>query len=245
MTYEANTVPRLSLVLAIEISNPSAWTPASIALPGVAVGRVSGGTITFIASEAIDPTKSHDDGLLPAIDRLFALHSLTSKDITRIAVSIGPGGFTATRIAVTAAKFIAETSGAQCVGVPSAAVAVAAVEVQTADTLVLLAAKGETFHSSRYSSTRQLLSAPEISSAADLELSNVSLILADRFAPDSLRTRAAAMKIPVREPVFDPRILLSIQHAFPSTSSLELAPIYPREPEAVTKWRELKRLGKK
>lgn len=245
MTREANTVPRLSIVLAIEISNPSAWTPASSAFPGVAVGRVSGGTITFIASESIDPAKSHDDGLLPAIDRLFAQQSLSARDISRIAVSIGPGGFTATRIAVTAAKLIAEAIGAECVGVPSSAVAVAAAEIQNAQTLVLLSAKGETFHTSRYSPARQLISEPEITSSLDVNLANVSLILADRFAPDSLRARAATMGIPVREPAFDPRILLSIQHAFPATSPLDLAPIYPREPEAVTKWRELKRLGRK
>ncbi len=245
MTRGANMVVCLSLVLAIEISNPSAWTPASKALPGVAIGRVGSGAVTALDKESIDPTKLHDDDVLPAIDRLFCRNKLSNSDVSRIAVSIGPGGFTATRIAVTVAKFIAEAARAECVGVASAAVAFACVESQPGQTLVLLAAKGETIHCTRYSPTRKELGVPGINSAADVDLANVTLIIADRFAPESLRKRALENGIEVREPMFDPCRLLAIQHEFSMCDPLNLAPIYPREPEAVTKWRELKRLGKK
>lgn len=236
---------RLSLVLAIEISNPSSWTPASKALPGVAVGRVSGGAAILIAHAPINPVQTHDDTLLPAISGLFERHALATKDIARIAVSVGPGGFTAIRIAVTAAKFIAETTHAQCVSVASAAVAYAFEDPQPGQTLVLLAAKGETFHCTRYSADRQLIDSPAIVSASDVDLHGVSLVIADRFVPESLRVRAASLGINMHEPNFDPCRLLAIQHEFPGCDPLQLAPIYPREPEAVTKWRELKRQGRK
>ena len=128
-------VARLSLVLAIEISNPSAWTTRAPVRPGIAVGRLTAGVVGLIGCESIDPTRQHDDDLIPAIDRLFTRCQLSSRDIRRIAVSIGPGGFTATRIAVTAAKFIAQAADAACIGVPSAAVAFAALSPNSGQTL--------------------------------------------------------------------------------------------------------------
>jgi tRNA threonylcarbamoyl adenosine modification protein YeaZ len=236
-------LPNAPLVLAIEISNPAAWTPASPTRPGVAVGIGSGSPAILIAAESIDPTRVHDDDLMPAIDRLFSSQKLPRADITRIAVSIGPGGFTATRIAVTTAKLIAEVTGAQCIAVPSASVAYAAANTRV-PALIALASKGETAHTTRFDGDGRLVAA-QVIHADDIDLNEIALIIADSFLPPRLRERAVSAKIPVQLPNFDPRVLLAIEHQFPPCSPIDLNPLYPREPEAVTKWRELKRLGKK
>jgi tRNA A37 threonylcarbamoyladenosine modification protein TsaB len=62
---------------------------------------------------------------MPAIDRLFRRLGLTPESLRGgpVAVSIGPGGFTGLRIAVSTAKMLAETLGVKIIAVPSALVA--------------------------------------------------------------------------------------------------------------------------
>src|SRR5919106_153062 len=75
--------------------------------------------------EMLAPKKRHDDDLLPAIDRVFKRATLSPSDLAggAVGVSIGPGGFTGLRIAVTTAKMFAEALGANVIAVPSALVA--------------------------------------------------------------------------------------------------------------------------
>jgi tRNA threonylcarbamoyl adenosine modification protein YeaZ len=111
------------LTLAIETSNPSAWTTASRVRPGVAIidGDSPAGA-AVMGVEEIDPAQRHDDDLVPAIDRLTRRLGLAPRDIHRVAASCGPGGFTAVRMAVTIAKSISQAMGAACVPVPSSLV---------------------------------------------------------------------------------------------------------------------------
>src|SRR5687767_12602677 len=73
--------------------------------------------------EAISSKKRSDDDFMPAVDRLFHRMKLTPEDLQAVGVSIGPGGFTGLRIAVSAAKMLAETLKLDLVAVPSAIVA--------------------------------------------------------------------------------------------------------------------------
>jgi tRNA threonylcarbamoyl adenosine modification protein YeaZ len=75
--------------------------------------------------EMLRAHKRHDDDLLPAINRLFHRLHCSPRDLKggAVGVSIGPGGFTGLRIAVTTAKMLAETLDAQLLAVPSALVA--------------------------------------------------------------------------------------------------------------------------
>jgi tRNA threonylcarbamoyladenosine biosynthesis protein TsaB len=61
--------------------------------------------------------RRHDDHLFPEIERLLGLAGATLKDVTRIAVAIGPGSFTGVRVAIAAAQGVARASGAGTVGV--------------------------------------------------------------------------------------------------------------------------------
>ncbi len=61
----------------------------------------------------------HSERLIPSINELLLANNLTTKDITYIAVSIGPGSFTGLRIGLTAAKGIAFASQIPIVPVPT------------------------------------------------------------------------------------------------------------------------------
>lgn len=61
--------------------------------------------------------RRHDDHLFPEIDRLLELAGAALKDVTRVAVAIGPGSFTGVRVGIAAAQGIARASGAVTTGV--------------------------------------------------------------------------------------------------------------------------------
>jgi tRNA A37 threonylcarbamoyladenosine modification protein TsaB len=234
--------PDQSLILAIETSNPSAWTPGSGVRPGVALGELGpDGRAVPLGIEPIDLTKPHDDDLVPAIDRLFNRLGRRPREIGLVAVSVGPGGYTALRIAVTVGRFIAWSVGARAAGVPSAHV-VAARVTEPGPFAVALASKGADAFVTRFASPAEPLDKGMLMCAQDLESLGVGTLIADRFLPESMRARAVELGMRISPPIFDP--LAVIERAGPGGDPADLHPIYPREPEAVVKWRALGRAGR-
>ena len=226
------------LCLAIEISNPSADPGPSGTGPGVALGR-AGAASGLLGVELLPPGRSHDDDLVPAIDRLFRRHGAAPKDLARIAVSVGPGGFTSLRMAVAAAKMIAEATGCACVPVASADVVSRRVAGGRGPFAVALASKGETAYVARFTAPGVGDGPGRVMGADDLETLGVRVVVADRFLGPGLRARCAALGVAVVAPVFDPAACFEAGARAPLVDAMELAPIYPRLPEAVVKWREL------
>ncbi|MFC6171213.1 tRNA (adenosine(37)-N6)-threonylcarbamoyltransferase complex dimerization subunit type 1 TsaB [Loigolactobacillus jiayinensis] len=97
------------LVLAIDTSNQA----LTVAL---ATEQQSLGTVT------LNVKQTHSDGLMPALEYLFAATKKQPSDIDRVAVAQGPGSYTGIRIAVTTAKTLAWTLNKQLVGISSLAV---------------------------------------------------------------------------------------------------------------------------
>ena len=64
----------------------------------------------------------HAERLLPMIDEVMAKAGVAFDDLNRIAVTVGPGTFTGTRIGVAAARALVLTTGLGVVGVSSLAV---------------------------------------------------------------------------------------------------------------------------
>lgn len=235
------------LILAMEASNPS----AAGSRPGVAVGRVRSGSasspggVEVLGVEPLRSTARHDDDLLPAVDRLWSrleesgtVGKRTSLDA--VAVSVGPGGFTGLRVAIAAAKMMAEALGAQCIAVPSASVAAQRVPARLPRPFaVLLASKRETTIATVFADndTRggELI---EIDAAGLVGL-GVRGLVADAFLPVSIRAEADRLGLGIVEPVFDPASCLGAAACLPVTDPAALLPLYGREPEAVRKWREL------
>jgi tRNA threonylcarbamoyl adenosine modification protein YeaZ len=222
------------VVLAIETSQR---------LGSVAITRTDGG----VDHEPLRATARHEDDLMPAIDRLCRRSSIAPGDIAAIGVSIGPGGFTGLRIAVSTTKMLAESLGARIAAVPSALVAAEPIEAP-GPTLVCLASKGETTWVTRLQredSHWAFVGEPALALAADLDLAGIETVVADEFLPDTLRKRIEAAGRTVVAPLFDARACLAAAKrmltAGRTTDSLSLAPIYARPPEAVRLWEKARR----
>lgn len=245
------------LTLAIEISNPSSWRPGCSWSQGVALGRVHRRAhphvpaghghpstivrddvlVELIGVEPIDAAKRHDDEVMPAIERLCARAGVRPQQIERVAVSAGPGGFTGLRLAVTTAKFIAEGTGAACVGVPSAAVVARRVDAP-GRVAIAIASKGESAFVTVFESGKMIEDGRPMT-AADLPGLACATLVGDKFLPEAMRAWAKGAGVAVIEPTFDPVACLEASAHWPVVDAVALVPIYAREPEAVTKWRQL------
>jgi len=224
-------------ILAIETSNPSAWTPASPVKPGVAV--LTHG-LALLASADIDPQAAHEDQLMTAVASAVAKAGLAPRDLGLVAVSTGPGGYTAVRVAVTVAKFIAEATGAACVGVPTALAAARAVTTDR-PFAIALASKRETAFVTRFAHATSPSEQGDLRDASWLKNADIGMLVADRFLPDAFKAAAATLGIPLVEPVLDAANVARVAVTREPVDPTRLEAFYPREPEAVTKWRELHR----
>lgn len=188
--------------------------------------------------------KRHDDDLLPAIDRLFKRLKLRPSDLKQgaLAVSIGPGGFTGLRIAVATAKMFAETLGVNIVAVPSALVA--AEQYQGAGPIMIaLASKADTAWCTKLEMVNRFWSIegqPRLEDSQSLDLAGIQAMIADKHLPAALCHRCKDARIPIIEPVLDPRASLIVAQRMLLdgliTDPLKLIPLYPRQPEAVSLW---------
>ncbi len=166
------------LTLAIESSNPA--PPKGRARGGhdgarasVAVGVChEDGSVDVRGLEEVRPEARLDDDLMPAISRLCERVSVAPRAIERVALSIGPGGYTSLRMSLSAAVMLADVAGALVVPVRSAEVgAWGTTESQTPAVVCMCAKRDQVFAT--------LLIAP--SEAASLESH-----LGDRLAPEAI-----------------------------------------------------------
>jgi tRNA threonylcarbamoyladenosine biosynthesis protein TsaB len=193
---------------------------------------------------------------------LFAEAQITAADITAIAVANGPGGFTGLRVATSFAKGFALARNTPIIAVPSAVLFAAsdAARGGTGPWLVALAAKGETawctvVSRSDVDAAALVISEPRVVDRAEFSVlaaqmhpthgsseQATGVLLADEHLGTSLAESAANAGLATRALEVD-------SHAFAREAArrldagetidpLMLAPIYAREPEAVTKWRE-------
>lgn len=241
---QANT-PRLTL--AIEIANPGSGVGG-----GVTIGVVHPGDPARSKPLAVETLREVDrdrDDLIPAIERLLLKSGHIAGDLQQIAVSIGPGGFTSTRVACATGAMLAEGLKIPVVPVPSALVGVMHWRHQSGTTqspepvAVLLAAKGnaawcavvpgvatpvETAAAARNGQMR---------TAENLPTDRLSAALADSHLPPSIRTAFTDSRVLVQPLVFSAPACLAAAALCESSDPSTLVPIYPREPEAVTLWR--------
>lgn len=247
-------MPGDPLCLALETSNPS----ADPAVTGeVALGRCAdwsspAAPIEVLAREQLSPRARHDDALAPAIDRLFTSTGLAPTDLARVAVSIGPGGYSALRISVAAARMIAEATGAGCVGVETAAVAARA-DGLPARFAVLLASKRDTVWATVYERASATSEPKELVAGGLLDASALThlaaqtpfdAIAADAFLPDAFHDAASRSGWATLPLTLGAVALLHASRGRATTPPEGLLPLYPREAEAVRKWRELGRAAR-
>lgn len=192
----------------------------------------------------------HDDDLLPAIDRIVQRAGMTSETLRGgcLGVSIGPGGFTGLRIAVSVAKMFALTLEMKIVAVPSALVAVqssvdAGGEIDSV--LIALATKRETCWLTCATCRAgaglwDVQGQPHLVSAESFQPNDVDALVADAYVPESIRHAFTTRGMAIIEPVFSAQACLALaQHAHAQGRHVDahaLLPLYAREPEAVSLW---------
>jgi tRNA threonylcarbamoyl adenosine modification protein YeaZ len=188
------------------------------------------------------PQKRHDDDLLPAIDRLFKRCHLVPRDLDAIGVSVGPGGFTGLRIAVSTAKMFAEALASKIIAVPSALVAAESYRGE-GPIIVALSSKGDTCWCTRLERRDRIwhvVGVPQVTDADHLDLRGVEALLGDEHVPEDIARYCTYQHVQLVPPVFDPAACLAVAERMLAASDvvdpLVLQPLYPRQPEAVTIW---------
>lgn len=253
------------LMLAIETSNPSAAGADGIGM-GVALARVSDiGGLDVIAEERVARATRDADDLVAAVDRLFRSARLPRSELNggAVAVSVGPGGFTSIRSSVAAGKMIAEATSARCVGVPTALVAAIGVEDAAArdgKLLVALASKRgrawiTVFRPGARADEPIAARVEAMALMGPTEVARVVseggvVMVADGFVDEGIRAAAEAADRRSGDGRGGRVVNLRLSAAACARASMGLAwvdpaalvPLYGREPEAVTLWRE-RRLG--
>lgn len=228
--------PPTPWALAIETSNPSSHDDPPAA--GVAACRFDDRGEAFDFEQvSLAPGGRHDDGLLPAIESLRARLLVSPVDLVRVCVSIGPGGYTGLRVAVTTAKLIAEATGAALAGVPSASVAAVNAEIKP-PFAVCLASKRGAAHATVFGlGDRPLEGRPVgLIDEQGLEGLGVGSLIADRFLPASMREHAHDLGITIRSPRFSAAACLRLGLSVAPVDPSVLTPVYARKPEAVRLW---------
>lgn len=196
------------------------------------------------------------DLLLPSIDELLSRHGLRPSDLAAVAVSTGPGGFTGLRIAVATVKGIAEITGCRVVGVPSALVVAEAIRGRLAGedrVVVLSAAKDSSCWTTVLTPTDDgwsELSPPRLAvvdppDSGLLDQCGDAFILCDEHVPsgfvDAVQGVARLIEAPTLSAAVCARVARKRLTRGDDVDPLDLAPIYPREPEAVRLWRSRNR----
>lgn len=247
-------------ILAIEISNPTA-TPIDAAAdvgPGVALAsRDAEGAIDVLGIEMLTAKRRHDDDLLPAIDRLCVRTGVEPGQLSAVAVSQGPGGFTGLRVAVSAASAIALGLGVGVAPVPSPLVAATGSGTHAGRALVCLASKrgvchatlfgegfGDGFGGSDGATWLERRDVLGLIDAERFEAVEVDRVIADGHLPEAMRASAEARGI-VIEPVRLSAVVLArlalgegLAGPIAAVDPALVRADYAREPEAVRVWRE-------
>lgn len=221
-----------------------------------------------LAAERLDPSGpgAGEDALFPAIDRALKRAGASPRDLRLIAASVGPGGYTGVRVACAAAKMLCEGTAAlaagredehcRCVSVPTAIVAAMTHTSNVprdspgapGSLRVALASKqGSAWISAPLNTS--VLRSPRLIELARLPgsihtaenpppLSPPALLLHDRFLPATLHARLRSAGWNFAPLALSPEAVLEAAAWLDPIDPAHLNPLYPREPDAVTLWRQ-------
>ena len=223
------------ITLGIEMSNPSS-TSADSPAHAIALWSGSNHDAPLLDSSPMPKGTRGSDGVMRAIELICECNGVRPGSIARILVSVGPGGYTALRIATTTAKMLAHTLGAEVIPVPSALVASTALTPGMCPALITLASKKGKTHAS-IATEPGTVNEIGVLGADSLESLGLGSIVADTHLPETFAQQAQALGLDRHELVLDARNLLRASQGIEPIESMRLTPLYAREPDAVTQWR--------
>ena len=157
----------------------------------VAVGEAD----RVLAHDRREMRHGHAEALLPMIDRTMRAAGLTAGQISRVAVSVGPGGFTGIRAGLAAAQGVALACGATLIGISSFAAVTAALPPDSRPLLVALDSRREDFYAQLFAADGHPLGDPAAMPPDDLaDFVSAAIDAAPlRVAGDAAANAAAAL----------------------------------------------------
>jgi tRNA threonylcarbamoyl adenosine modification protein YeaZ len=229
------------------MSNESSNQPITLALElSQQTGSVaicdSCGTIV---ERPVESGRREEDDVMPSIESIAGELHVSPRNISRVVISIGPGGFTGLRSSVAIAKMVALVSGAKIIPIDSALSIVANANAGFGRYLVVSAVKQESFWLSTVCvNNEDITCSASLSNAKVLspELEEVCAIFGDAYLPKSVVAIAGDANVEIKEPKTSAKVLLELglrmykENKIPAIDPLALLPLYPREPEAVRVW---------
>ncbi len=216
-------------VLAIEASNPSA------SAPGACVGRVGNTGVEVLGRSTDDPARA-SDGVMVAVSRACEEAGVAPADLDAVAVCVGPGGYTALRIATTSAKTLAFALGVPLIPVYAAEVAARSVGTDHRPALIALASKKSAAHLTLLEPDGSLRDLGV--RTADAVPPGVRALVADAHLPEAFAARARELGVAPAPLMLSPEACLACCVGREGTDPDRVSPLYAREPDAVTQWRE-------
>ena len=110
--------------------------------------------------------RGHAERLISMIDHALNEHDLSPSDITKIAVTIGPGSFTGVRVGLAAARGYAAALNTPVVGISSLQ-ALSKKNSGSGSTLVILDAKRDQFYAELFDDAGETLEGPTLYTKGD------------------------------------------------------------------------------
>ncbi|MEM6333661.1 MAG: tRNA (adenosine(37)-N6)-threonylcarbamoyltransferase complex dimerization subunit type 1 TsaB [Planctomycetota bacterium] len=224
----------MSAQLAIETSQRQA---------SIALGRGD----DVIESRDLPQLKRHNLELMPTIDALLRDHDLSPADLAEVYLSVGPGSFTGLRVAVATAKLLAfALPDLRLIAVPTLDILAAQAPADVPHVAACLNTKADTVYAAIYtpptpqSPNRQIAKPPNLTSLPALLADappGTALLgnpLPEHDLPNPTLDRALAL--PRAATVY--RLGRRLAEAGQFVGPHELMPIYAREPEAVSLWKQ-------
>ena len=187
--------------------------------------------------------RNEEDDVFPSIEKTATALDISANELELVIVSVGPGGFTGLRTAVTIAKMISFVSGATIVPIESAIVCVQQADKGDGPFAVISSVKGDEFWLSNIVLKESLwVCTSKTSSTKDLQqdAKHAAGVFVDSFLPVEAREIMKQHGIPIYTSTPDANALLQAGlEYYKEGKSIEpelLLPIYPRDPEAIRVW---------
>jgi tRNA threonylcarbamoyl adenosine modification protein YeaZ len=141
------------------------------ATPAVTVALHDGGQ--SLAQVVTVDAHRHAELLAPAIERVIADAGASRRDLTGIAVGVGPGPFTGLRVGLVTARVLGAALGIPVYGVCSLDIIAADTDGGGKDFLVATDARRRELYWARYDADGRRVSGPEVARPADLDVAGL------------------------------------------------------------------------
>jgi tRNA threonylcarbamoyl adenosine modification protein YeaZ len=219
-------------ILAIETSNTTSMAPHAAAIAIANPDQPARPLATAALADA------EHAGVAHAISHALDAAGLRAADLTAIAVSTGPGGYTATRTAAATAAALALAAGIPAIPVPTHD-ALAHAHASDRQLAIALAWKRDSLFLAVYEPG---ITSPKHAALTDIrqlpELTDHSLVADPRLATALRDAGSIPTDLATEAPRLDANAVLAVAVQRTPVHARELQPLYPRQPEAVSNWRK-------